>query len=188
MSYEEKYIKYKNKYLKLKELSGGGADNFLTYEFKDGVLSIKQSYTDTITKQNIEDIIKNKIITTVEIDISFTKIDDYAFANMNIQKIIFKNEGDLKLTDIGNYAFINNKIVDLVLPSSIKNINKFAFANNKLKNISFSDTNQEININFGDNVFQNNNININEQTDYLKIFNYTFANNTFTKTEPETIE
>ena len=107
---------------------------------------------------------------------------------MNIQKIIFKNEGDLKLTDIVNYAFINNKIVDLVLPSSIKNINKFAFANNKLKNISFSDTNQEININFGDNVFQNNNININEQTDYLKIFNYTFANNTFTKTEPETIE
>jgi hypothetical protein len=183
MSYEEKYKKYKNKYLKLKELSGGGADNFLTYEFKDGVLSIKKSYTDTITKQNIEDIIKNKIITTVEIDISFTKIDDYAFANMNIQKIIFKNEGDLKLTDIGNYAFINNKIVDLVLPSSIKNINNFAFANNKLENISFSDTNQKININFGNNVFIDNKINYSKQRIYFSNLGLVLPSHTFIKSK-----
>jgi len=136
MSYEEKYKKYKNKYLKLKELSGGGTDNFLTYEFKDGVLSIKKSYTDTITKQNIEDIIKNKIITTVEIDISFTKIDDYAFANMNIQNIKFMRSDDInnssKLKSIGKSAFMNNIITKLELPKHKIDIGEKAFVNNEI--------------------------------------------------------
>lgn len=93
--------------------------------------------------------------------------------------------GDYNLKKIGKYAFANNKLEKLVLPWSITNIDDFAFADNKLANIEFDNMNEGININFGNNVFQNNNINIDEQTEYLKIFNYTFANNTFTKTEPE---
>jgi hypothetical protein len=150
MSYEEKYIKYKNKYLKLKELSGGGD---VDYTFNDGVLTIKKSNTRTITKESIDEIKDiHKNIISVIIDISFQNISDNAFENIGIQNVVFSGPSGMK--NIGNYAFANNKLKYLFLPDSIELIGNNAFANNQIENLDI-----HYNTKIGDNVFIDNPIN-----------------------------
>jgi hypothetical protein len=136
MSYEKKYKKYKNKYLELKELSGGGwieGKNY-TYDQTKKLLVIITSNNNTITEQNTNDM-KNFLGDNINgdikviIDKSIERIEDNAFKNMNITDVNFdniKNTWDnidanhSTLKHIGKYAFADNKLEYLQLPSSIR--------------------------------------------------------------------
>jgi hypothetical protein len=91
MSYEKKYKKYKNKYLELKELSGGGVE----YEYNNDLNSIKivngeKNTTDDIiiTRDHIDKILVDLNINKINkvfIGKSITMILDNAFSNLEIE-------------------------------------------------------------------------------------------------------
>ncbi len=176
MSYEKKYKKYKNKYLELKELSGGGwvKDKNYTYDQTKNLLVIINSENNTITEKNTADMkiflgdnIKGDI--KVIIDKSIERIEDNAFKNMNITDVNFDNiintwdyidANHSTLKYIGKYAFANNKLQYLQLPSSIREIDDFAFANNQIYQFYNYNYKNLLSIICGKNVFNNNKFNI----------------------------
>jgi hypothetical protein len=184
MSYEEKYKKYKNKYLKLKELSGGGekwVDNVnYRYDDKSKLLVIIKSDNNTITKENTNDMkvtlgfatnyltdiykAKDKHNEEAEpikkeinliIDESIERIEDYAFYDMKIKDVQFNN--------------LNNT------ESQLKYIGKNAFANNKITNLNLPSNIQEI----GDSAFANNDINTFNNDIYNFFYTIKWGNNVF---------
>ena len=64
-------------------------------------------------------------------DIPIIFIDDNAFKNKNIQKIIFPNE----LISIGKEAYKDNYISNVIFPNTVKTIETGAFFNNDLYDI-----------------------------------------------------
>jgi len=183
MSYEKKYIKYKNKYLKLKELSGGedkvkwnkevwnkgvwDENNNYKYDKINKLLVINNSDNNIITKQNTTSMKVNlgdEINQDIQVIIngSIERIEDNAFENMNIIDLQFNNLNNTQsqLKYIGKYAFANNKIKSLNLPSSIQQIDDFAFSINLIDTFNDDIYNFFYTIKWGNNVFINNKLNI----------------------------
>ena len=132
-------------------------------------------------KLNLGDDINKEI--KVIIDESIERIEDYAFYDMKIKDVQFNNLNNTQsqLKYIGKYAFAMNKITNLILPWSIKEIDNLAFANNKLTNIQLTDN--KIDIKFGDNVFINNNIDPLEQRNYFSILGLVLPSHIFIKSK-----
>jgi hypothetical protein len=111
-------------------------------------------------KVNLGDDINQDI--NVIINGSIERIEDNAFENMNIIDLQFNNLNNTQpqLKYIGKYAFANNKIKSLNLPSSIQQIDDFAFAINPINTFNVDIYNFFYTIKWGNNVFINNNLNI----------------------------
>ncbi len=119
MSYQEKYLKYKYKYLNLKNSIGGG----------NKPLIIPEGTTVIGTRQyNSQDF------TSVSIPESVTTIDKFAFAFNDITKL----EIPKSVTTINEGAFAFNAITELLIPISVTTIGKAAFAYNHLTTIIIS--------------------------------------------------
>ena len=169
MSYEKKYIKYKNKYLKLKELSGGEVivkwnkeewdkgqwfeDKNYTYDKQNKLLVIKYSEDNTITKQNTTSMKVNLDLTTNYLTNKDKDKDKDKDINKEIKVII-----DGSIERIEDDAFYDMNIIYLQFnnlnntQSQLKYIGKNAFANNKITSLNLPSSIEEI----GDNAFANN--------------------------------
>jgi hypothetical protein len=165
MSYELKYLKYKNKYLKLKEYLGGTQDELI---IPDTVKSIgeKEYLEKGLTKLTIGESVKtigfgafydNKLttliipnsvetigemaffcnkLTTLTIGKSVKTIDDWAFYNNLLSTLIIPNS----VKTIGKYAFSYNQLIRLTIGNSVEMIGGFAFCDNKLTELIIPDS------------------------------------------------
>ena len=115
MNYQEKYLKYKNKYIQLQKQLGGNE------------LIIPEGTT------SIDDhAFENKKLRSIKIPNSVRSIGDHAFANNELTSIIIH---DL-VTLISRYAFANNKLTSIKIPNSVTSIGDSAFKDNReLKNV-----------------------------------------------------
>jgi len=114
MNYQEKYLKYKNKYIQLQKQLGG---NELI--IPEGTISI-----DSMAYHG-------KGITYVKIPNSVTSIGDNAFGYNKLTSIIIPNS----VTSIGSGAFALNKIESIIIPDTVTSIGNNAFNLNPLKSI-----------------------------------------------------
>ena len=166
MSYEIKYIKYKNKYLKLKELLGGGSDTH-TVNFGDKIVVIKR---DVDTKKDITNV---TITCTDTIFIHHTCI--LRNQQLKINKLTIKFENHTNNVYITSNAFKDIKIdyLNIITSSKIKtsiNIMDNAFANCGLKHVRYN--NKQMNINaFNNNPITNGNPMNNNNSIFTKITN-----------------
>jgi hypothetical protein len=149
MSYESKYIKYKNKYLKLKEYLGGTPYNLTEITINNSVKKINSSvyYNKQLTTLTIGKSVKeicdyafsNNLLTTLTIPISVKIIGNSAFSNNLLTTLTFSSSFKMifdrlinKELTIGCRAFFNNKLTELIIPNSVKRISNEAFSNNEL--------------------------------------------------------
>ena len=149
MSYERKYIKYKNKYLKLKELLGGGSDTH-TVNFGDKKVVIKR---DVDTKKDITNV---TITCTDTIFIHHTCI--LRNQQLKINKLTIKFENHTNNVYITSNAFKDIKIdnLNIITSTEIKtkiNIMDNAFGNCGLISVLYN--NNPVNIT-NINAFNNN--------------------------------
>lgn len=86
---------------------------------------------DTIGREAFE----SKILTSVSIPDSVTKIDTGAFYNNHLTSVLLP----VSLVEIEDVAFSFNRLADIVIPDSVKTIGKDAFANNPLVVVSLPD-------------------------------------------------
>jgi hypothetical protein len=160
MSYKLKYLKYKNKYLKLKEHLGGTLDKLIipntTIDIGD-----KEYYQKGLTELTIPDSVKtigneaffeNKLNKLLIPD-SVKTIGNEAFSNNRLIELIIGNSVEtigheafsynlltkLKIPNsvitIVAWAFSNNRLIELIIGNSVKTIGNAAFCENKLKTL-----------------------------------------------------
>jgi len=138
MSYELKYLKYKNKYLKLKEYLGGTQDESTILIIPDSVENIDEhQYSKKgLTKLTIGKSVKTignaafsrNQLTTLIIPNSVKTIGRSAFSQNPLTTLTIGNS----VETIGIAAFSGNKLTTLTIPNSVKMIGEFAFSENQL--------------------------------------------------------
>ena len=119
MFYQEKYLKYKNKYLKLKQIGG---DN----------LTINEDIPDPAPEKS--GVYANKNYTSITIGPKVTRIGSYAFYGNKLTSVTFESPSSLK--SIGKLAFGKNKLTSVTIPSSVTSIGNKAFYNNELTSVT----------------------------------------------------
>jgi len=136
MSYELKYLKYKNKYLKLKEYLGGTRDQSTILIIPDSVVRIAEKEYS------------KKGLTEVKIPNSVQMIGDFAFYENLLTTLIIPDSVKM----IGDWAFCHNKLKTLAIPDSVKTIGKSAFSQNQLTTLRIPNSIKTI----GDSAFASN--------------------------------
>jgi len=119
MNYYFKYLKYKKKYLKLKEQHIGGA-NSDEIIIDDRIIGPSQYDSKGLTKIKFTENVKI--------------INNNAFSNNKIKSLVIPDT----VESIGNNAFSNNQIKSLVIPDTVKNIGNNAFSGNHLESIKIN--------------------------------------------------
>jgi len=115
---------------------------------KNGSLVIKDGVTEIpdakkVTKSNINNpewtIVvgtkgqyENKMLTSVVLPASLTRIGSGAFKANNLTSITIPNG----VTSIGENAFYNNQLTSVIIPDSVTSIGMFAFQRNQLTSIT----------------------------------------------------
>ncbi len=177
--YKQKYLKYRAKYLNLKNEIYGGFDpidstdplilqsvrqlfekyseiryqNKTLYEIEEKLwttYTLNQILLRTIPN-DIED--PNKVEdqrNLIRFGANLTHIDNHAFYYNNLRSITIPST----IRTIGNYAFAANRLVQVIIPESVKYINENAFSNNQLNKLFIPDSV----IIIGNNAFANNNL------------------------------
>lgn len=133
MSYEEKYIKYKNKYLKLKELSGGGvSDNmckFMIQQFMNQNDKLNIEYNLNI-KENTKkmNIIQNLILIIQE---KTKKNENVDKLNDELNNLVVEVNHTKKLTDYMKIQIDENKKTIIEIEKKEKEIEEQKLKENK---------------------------------------------------------
>ena len=132
--YEQKYLKYKAKYLNLKDELSGGTDPIdpINFSTLPGVRQLFEKYSEIRYQNKTLYEIEEKIWTTFTLNqILLRTIPNDA------QDQIKEDQQNLirfgaNLTHIDNYAFYHNNLRSITIPSTIRTIGMRAFAANQL--------------------------------------------------------
>jgi hypothetical protein len=153
MNYQEKYLKYKNKYIHLQKQLGGGRYCNGDLVCKEGFHGVSCGNNERCVKDEPKKIEKPKLtkieipdstttignrqyafneLTNVKIPNLVTLIDKEAFAHNQLTNIEISDS----VLEIGNQAFAYNQLINIIIPNSVQKIGDKAFSyNNNLKTI-----------------------------------------------------
>ena len=155
--YEQKYLKYRAKYLNLKNELSGGTDPIDSTDplILQSVRQLFEKYSEIWYQNKTLYEIEEKIWTTytlnqillrtipndvpdpdkvidqrnlIRFGANLTHIDNYAFYYNNLRSITIPES----VRTIGMYAFAANDLVQITIPESVKYISQNAFSNNQL--------------------------------------------------------
>ena len=137
MSYQNKYLKYKTKYLELKKQVGGNhliiPEGTITIDDRANANKNITSVTipDSVTSIGIMAFMNNQL-TSVSIGNSVTSIDNMAFMRNKLNTVTIGNS----VTSIGDYAFCENQLTSVTIPNSVTSIGDYAFIFNNLTSVT----------------------------------------------------
>ena len=123
MSYQDKYFKYKTKYLELKK------QIYLKKQVGGNHLNIPEG-----TKNIVDEAYSEYNLTSVTIPSSVTRIGNKAFYGNKLKSVTFREPSSV--TTIGYSAFYNNQLTSVIIPPSVTTIGYSAFSNNQLENVT----------------------------------------------------
>jgi hypothetical protein len=147
MSYQDKYLKYKSKYLELKKQTHlkkqvGGNHLDIPEGTSIGISTYSNKQLTSVTIPSSVTSIGHRAFSTnklenVTIPSSVISIGDSAFNKNQLASVTFSEPPSV--TSIGNRAFFNNKLTSMTIPSSVTSIRDNAFEYNKLTSVTFSE-------------------------------------------------
>ena len=150
---KNKYLKYKIKYLNLKNQTAG---NNLTIPNSITTIDERAYYRAKLTSVTIPNSVTTigerafsvNELTSVTIPNSVTTIGNGAFIGNKLTSVIIPNS----VKTIGNNAFANNQLTSVIIGISVTTIDNFVFANNQLTSVTIPNSVTTI----GNNAFKNN--------------------------------